>query len=253
MRACERRLHYLRRNKVGVGMLKSIFIFAAIFAAIVCQSKNSNAQTLDDTGLWFAAFGNGEVNKGSDASTPLLWWFDTHYRLRDDTDGFNQSIIRPGLGLKLAEDQALWAGYAWIVTSPILGDNVDEHRFWQQWTATPAVGDFRFLHRSRFEQRWVETGDDVGMRWRQMHRAQRILTNCPQWSLIGWNEVFFNFNDTDWGAQTGLDQNRAFIGVGFKRCAHSPVRTEVGYLNQFVNDQRGTDRMNHILSINFFF
>lgn len=234
-------------------MRKIGIVLALVCAVMISQSKNSHAQTLDDTGLWFAAFGNGELNSGSDGAAPLLWWLDTHYRMRDDSGGFNQSIIRPGMGLKVAEDQALWAGYAWILTSPVEGDDFDEHRFWQQWTAAPSVGDFRFLHRSRFEQRWVETGDDVGLRWRQLHRAQRILTNCPQWSLIAWDEVFFNLNDTDWGAQAGLDQNRAFLGVGFKRCANAPVRTEVGYLNQFTNDQGGEDGMNHILSINFFF
>lgn len=228
-------------------------LFVLVSLVIACHSKPTQAQTLDDTGLWFAAFGNGELNLGSDASSPLMWWLDTHYRMRDDTGGFNQSILRPGLGWKVAEDQALWAGYAWILTSPVQGEDFDEHRFWQQWTAAPSAGDFRFLHRSRFEQRWVETGDDVGLRWRQLHRAQRILSNCPQWSLIAWDEVFFNLNDTDWGAETGLDQNRAFLGFGYKRCADAPVRTEIGYLNQFVNDQGGEDGMNHILSINFFF
>ncbi|WP_068263825.1 DUF2490 domain-containing protein [Rubripirellula obstinata] len=222
--------------------------------SITLSATQASAQTLDDNGLWFAAFGNGTIESTSDRSTPLLWWFDAHYRLRDDSDGFNQSILRPGLGISLVQDQALWAGYAWIRTSPTSGSaDFDENRFWQQWTATPSAGDYRFLHRSRFEQRWVETGDDVGLRWRQLHRAQKIITNCPQWSLIAWDEVFFNLNDTDWGADAGLDQNRAFLGFGYKSCPHAPVRTEIGYLNQFINNQGGNDGMNHILSINFFF
>ena len=210
------------------------------------------AQTLDDTGLWLAALGNGQFESLDDDSR-LRWWFDTHYRLRDDSNGFNQSIIRPGLGCALTEEQTLWAGYSWILTSPVIGGDFDEHRFWQQWTATPSIGDWRFQHRSRIEQRWVETGDDVGLRWRQFARGQRILSHCPQWSLVMWDEVFFHLNDTDWGANTGLDQNRAFIGFGYKRCPHAPVRTEVGYLNQFTNRRGGSDEMNHILAINFFF
>lgn len=216
--------------------------------------QRASGQTLDDTGLWFAAFGNGEIEATEDWSTPLRWWFDGHYRMRDDSNGFNQSIVRPGLGLALNDDQVLWAGYAWIRTSPTSdADDFDEHRFWQQWTAAPSAGDFRFLHRSRFEQRWVETGDDVGLRWRQLARAQKILTQCPEWSLIAWDEIFFNLNDTDWNADAGLDQNRAFIGFGYKSCPKAPIRTEIGYLNQFINNQGGTDGMNHILSINFFF
>lgn len=223
------------------------------FLGLISVSRALHGQTLDDTGLWLAALGNGEIEATADSSTPLLWWFDSHYRMRDDSNGFNQSIVRPGLGIRTGEGQALWAGYGWIRTSPVLGDDFDEHRIWQQWTAAPSAGDFRFLHRSRFEQRLLETGDDVGLRWRQLHRMQRILSDCPQWSIIGWDEIFFNLNDTDYGAEAGLDQNRAFVGFGYKRCANAPVRTEIGYLNQFINKQGGTDSMNHILSINFFF
>ena len=198
----------------------------------------------------FAAFGNGKF-KSLNEDQPQRWWFDTHYRLRDDTGGFNQAIVRPGLGYAITDKQTVWAGYAYISTSPVLGNNVDEHRFWQQWTATPSCCDWKFLHRSRFEQRWLETGNDVGLRWRQLARGQRILTCCPEFSFVLWDEVFFNLNETDWGANSGLDQNRAFIGFGYKRHPDSKIRTEIGYLNQFVD--RDTDELNHILSINFFF
>jgi len=233
-------------------MVRTISFAFAIAAFMLAAADKVAGQTLDDTGQWFAAFGNGEF-ESLDSDSPLRWWFDAHYRLRDDSNGFNQSIIRPGLGYAFAEQQTLWAGYAWIRTSPVVGGDFDEHRFWQQWTAAPAVGDWSFLHRSRFEQRWVETGDDIGLRWRQLARAQRTLTDCPQWSFVLWDEAFFNLNDTDWGARTGLDQNRAFIGLGYKTCPDARVRTEVGYLNQLVNRQGGLDEMNHILSINFFF
>ncbi|TWT65146.1 DUF2490 domain-containing protein [Allorhodopirellula solitaria] len=234
-------------------MRKVGLLLLAFGIASVCYAERSNAQTLDDTGLWFAAFGSGDLKTKSDQSTPLLWWFDAHYRLRDDSGGFNQSIVRPGMGLSLNDEQALWAGYAWIRTSPIERSDFHEHRFWQQWTAAPSFGDFRLLHRSRFEQRWVEEGDDVGLRWRQLHRVQRVLSDTPQWSLIAWDEVFFNLNNPDWGARAGLDQNRAFFGFGYQRCSHARGRTEIGYLNQFINNQGGTDGMNHILSINYYF
>jgi len=219
---------------------------------VVGFGNSIKAQTADDTGLWLAALGNGEFKSLGDESR-LRWWFDAHYRLLDDTNGFNQSIVRPGLGYKLTENQTVWAGYGWINTSPIVGDDFDEHRIWQQWTATPSAGWWKFLHRSRFEQRLVETGDDVGLRWRQLVRGQRILSQCPEWSLVLWDEAFFNLNDTDWGAQSGFDQNRAFIGFGYKRCSKSKVRTEIGYLNQFIDRETGPDGLNHILSVNFFF
>jgi hypothetical protein len=223
-----------------------------IFLLCISAAASAKAQTVDDAGLWFAALGSGRFKNQSTESS-LRWWFDNHYRLRDDTDGFNQSIVRPGLGYALDDVNTLWAGYAWIRTAPILGNEFDEHRFWQQWTATPSAGNWKFLHRSRYEQRWVETGDDVGLRWRQLARGQRILTSCPQWSFVLWDELFFNLNDTDWGARGGLDQNRAFVGFGHKRHPEQRTRTEIGYLHQFINRQGGQDGSNHILSVNLFY
>ena len=239
----------MKRRTIGCGALLAAACLAAPAAA---------QDPLDDAGLWFAVFGNGPAeifSGGADgAGSPWLYWFDAHYRLRDDSDGFNQSIVRPGLGYRLTDEQVAWAGYAWIRTRPTgAGPEFDEHRFWQQWTATPSAGDWRFLHRSRFEQRWFEDADDVALRWRQLARAQRILTTSPQWSAVVWDEVFFNLNDTDRGIEAGLDQNRVFIGVGFKHEPDAPGRWEAGYLNQFLNRQGGADGLNHILSLNYFF
>lgn len=219
---------------------------------VLLSPAGLSAQTLDDTGLWFAAFGNGELGPRGEGPSPLRWWFDAHYRMRDDADGFHQSILRPGIGVEVAEDQVLWVGYAWIRNAPVFGSEFDEHRIWQQWTSADTWGQCQVLHRSRFEQRWFETSGDMGLRWRELYRAQRVLSSSPEWSLIGWDEVFFHLNDTDGGIRSGFDQNRAFLGVGYRRSPDAPVRTEVGYLNQLVNT-RGRDEMNHILSVNFFF
>ena len=233
-------------------MLTQSRYFTILFLLALSLPRLSYSQTIDDTGLWMATFGNGKF-KSLEESSPFRWWFDNHLRFADDNGGFNQSIIRPGLGYALSDGHALWTGYAWIRTSPIVGEDFDEHRNWQQWTLNQSFSNLSVLHRSRFEQRWVETGEDIGLRWRQMLRGQLTLTNVPQWSLIAWDEAFFHLNDTDWGTETGFDQNRAFLGVGYKRCAHAKVRTEIGYLNQFVNRQGASDRMTHILSINWFY
>lgn len=222
----------------------------AVIAVSILPTAAS-AQTVDDTSLWFAAFGNRPIRDRADNDTPVRWWFDAHYRLFDDTDGFGQSIVRPGLGYDITDHQTLWAGYAWIRTSPSSGDTFDENRIWQQWTYAPTAGDFRFLHRSRFEQRYFDNADDVALRWRQLARVQRVFDGSP-YSLVAWDEIFFNLNDAN-AIRAGLDQNRAFLGFGLQDVPLSPVRTEIGYLNQFINRQGSIDGMNHILSVNFFF
>jgi hypothetical protein len=211
----------------------------------------ARAQTVDDSGLWFALFTQGDLGKDA-CCRDVKWWFDGHLRFLDDADGFNQSIVRPGVGVTLENDVTLWAGYAWIHTAPLAGVEFAEHRIWQQTTWSHDVEQVTVALRSRLEQRFVETGDDAGLRYRHLVRAQHQLASVPRLTLVAWDEVFIHLNDTDWGADAGFDQNRLFVGFGWKQHPNCRLRTEIGYLNQAINTRTGPDRVNHILSINFF-
>lgn len=210
----------------------------------------ARSDTVDDFGQWTAFFTQGDL--GAD-SGPIKYWFDGHLRLLEDTDGFNQSIVRPGVGWKLTDDLTAWAGYGWIHTAPISGAEFEEHRIWQQLTWSHKHEDWTLALRPRLEQRFLETGDDVGLRFRQLVRLQHDLPSLPHLSFVTWDEVFFHLGDTDWGADTGFDQNRAFVGLGWKSHPDARLRTEIGYLNQMIQLPNGDDRVHHILSINFFF
>ena len=69
---------------------------------------------------------------------------------------------------------------------------------------------------------------------------------------MAWDEVFIHLNDTNWGADGGFDQNRLFLGFGWKRDLTSRCRVEAGYLNQHVNRSGRTDVANHLVAINFY-
>jgi hypothetical protein len=221
-------------------------------AGLLWPSNSASAQSVDDAGLWTAWFGQGELQPSGCPGDNLRWWFDGQLRFLDDAEGLNQSLVRPGLGWSISERSTLWAGYAWIHTEPIAGTGFDEHRTWQQWTWSREIDLLKLSHRSRLEQRFVETGDDTGLRFRQLVRAERRLAAFPNVSLVGWDEIFYHLNDTDWGAEAGFDQNRAFAGVGFNMDPDCRWRTEIGYLNQVIEIPTGPDRVNHILSVNFF-
>ena len=230
-----------------------------VFAVMLLSPVMAAGQTVDDGGAWFSFFAQGDLYEAESPdevedplSGRLKWWFDGHLRFLDDTGGFHQSIVRPGLGVAVTENTALWAGYAWIETTPVTRETFTEHRIWQQATWSDEFGATGFALRSRLEQRFPETGSDVGLRFRQLVRAQQALPQSPRFTLIAWDEAFFHLNDTDWGAETGFDQNRAFAGFGWKQDPDSPWRTEIGYLNQYVDTASGSDRQNHILSVNFY-
>ena len=231
-------------------LAKVIPIVASLVLAVVTGTNPAYSQVVDDTGAWFALFSNGDIE--SDQSNRLRWWFDGHVRTFDDTNGFGQSIMRPGIGYRLSDSATVWAGYGWINTSPAGPANFDEHRIWQQLTWSEDLDGTSLGFRSRLEQRLLETGSDTGWRFRQLVSARRPLAGSPNLSFVAWDEIFVHLNDTDWGAQGGFDQNRLFLGLGFKQDPNSPVRVEVGYLNQFIDRLATHNLCNHLISVNLF-
>jgi Protein of unknown function (DUF2490) len=222
-------------------------LWANLNAFVPCR-----AETVNDSGQWFALFANGDLQHDA-LGDDWKWWFDGQVRFFDDTDGFGQSLVRPGIGYNVTDNATLWAGYAWIRTSPEAAEDFDEHRAWQQLTWSEQLHATKFDLRSRLEERFVETGADTGWRFRQLAAARRPLPGDSRFTFVLWDEVFFHLNDTDWGADAGFDQNRAFVGLGWKPDSDSTWRVEVGYLHQFIDRPTNDDLSNHLLSVNFFY
>lgn len=211
-----------------------------------------NAQSIHDFGSWFSVNTQGKFNSCSEDSK-LRWWFDGHLRYLDDSDGFNQSIFRPGIGYQVNSNTNVWMGYAWINELPANGNPVfDENRIWQQLLWSKKLDLRTVWSRSRLEQRFVETGSDTGWRLRQFLKIDRPFHEGSTLSFVAWDEFFLDLNETDWGQQGSFSQNRVFVGLGKKFDGpHSP-KIEIGYLNQFLRRKSADDRFNHIVSANWF-
>ena len=59
-------------------------------------------------------------------------------------------------------------------------------------------------------------GNDTGGRFRQFFKFNWPFAFHPAASLVSWDEVFVHLNSTDWGARQGFDQNRGFVGIGYR-------------------------------------
>ena len=229
-----------------------ILLLVSFLCMTFLLCNRANAQAVHDFGAWFSINTQGKL-KAHDPESRLRWWFDGHLRYLDDSDGFNQSIFRPGIGYQLTPNTNVWVGYAWINELPASGNPVfDENRIWQQVLWSKKVGQRKLFSRSRLEQRFVETGSDTGWRFRQFVKADRPLYEGSPVSLVAWDEVFIDLNETDFGQQGSFSQNRAFLGLGRKFSGPSSPKLEVGYLNQFLRQRSAGDRFNHILSVNWF-
>jgi len=211
-----------------------------------CFTAPAWADVENDTATWLAVTSIGKL----EALHPKArWWLEGQLRTNEDTSRLFQGILRGALGYATGERGVLWAGYAWVPTNPVGPSNTTyEHRPWQQYTwSTPLpFASATMAVRSRLEERTKEGFTDVGIRFRQMLKFTRPLTEDGHWYLSAWDEFFLAANDTDWGAHAGFDQNRGFLGAGFKPAPQAAL--EVGYLNQYIARERRPDQIEHILS-----
>lgn len=221
----------------------NLHLFVLLIALVACVCVNAK----DDWHTWGAVVATGTIGE---QDSNVRYWVEGQGRFNDDSSRFNQGIVRGALGYEIAPRTTLWAGYAFIPNDPPnRRDDIVEHRAWQQltWSAATPLFGFKIASRTRLEQRTIEHADDTGWRFRELVKFTRPLASNEQfyWSL--WDELFVNFNDTDWGANDGIDQNRVFGGVGYKLTPYA--KTEVGYMHQFVRRAGQSDRHNHILSV----
>lgn len=218
-------------------MYKSWFIVSLL----ALFSHLANAETEEDGRFWL------NINaKGSLPIEGLGWYAELQPRWREEGKDFDQLLIHSALFYKPSAKSSVWLGYA-NVNSHLTGkSNINEDRLWQQFAYNfDPIADIAITSRTRFEQRWLSNGDDVGYRLRQVLRLSKPIVSVPNLSWVVSNEYFINTNDTDWGARSGFDQNRLFLGGAYKM--KPTAKLYIGYLNQYVN-RTNIDRLNHVLS-----
>ena len=214
-----------------------------LLTAIMGATAPAWAAPANDGQVWTAVLGSAKL---SNRTTGASLWMDLHFR----RSGANLThIARPGIGWRWTPQLSTWVGYAWIPVDHDAGGTTHEHRAWQQLILKHSVGTLSLQARTRFEQRIRQDGDDVGFRARQFVRSGWQPTPDSRMGLVAWDELFVGMNDTDWGARSGFDQNRLFVG-GFVKIEELG-RLELGYLSLYVR-RPGQDLVGHVLATNLF-
>lgn len=207
-------------------------------------ARDAHAQTKQDFAIWAALFFTAQVYTDSPSPT---FWLDTHARRGDvGTD----TILRPGVGFAFAPWGSLWLGYAWIPSwIDATGKRTDEQRIWEQLILDySSSSGLYFQSRSRFEQRYLKGASGTAHRFRELIRLNYRPRKAVPVGIAFWDEVFVGIQGATWAKQ-GFDQNRAFLGLAIY-AFEKLFRVEVGYLNVYLSRQQ--NRLDHVLSINFF-
>ena len=188
------------------------------------------------------------------------WGYLTDLQLRssDDLEAAQNLILRPGVTYFLDNRNNVTLGYALIATLNNPGDNLIEHRIWQQYVHTQRWSQAAITHRFRLEQRFVEpqNGGDRLFSQRLRYFVRSVIplqSDQPSFDegpfVAFQNELFFNIqHDENVNGQL-FDQNRLMLAGGYRLSKRYDL--ELAYINQFVNG-RAADTMNHILQLGLY-
>ncbi|KTD24193.1 hypothetical protein Lmac_3066 [Legionella maceachernii] len=184
----------------------------------------------------------------------LRCWLEGQERIGDDSKRLTQTLLRPGLGYAVTPSLSLWLGYAWIHTNrPLTSSPFNENRIWQQLLWIKTTPHFTFTSRTRMEQRFFQNdpnNNKVAYRARQLMKIAIPLKYNSRLSAVGSDEVFWHKNNYIGRNGRGFDQNRLFVGLGYK--INSNATTEIGYMNQYIRRYGVPNFLSNIVSINFF-
>lgn len=224
-------------------------IYFIVWLLISFFSINTYSTPITDLQAWPNLTIIGPVELKPIQSQRFKYWLEAQERIGEDITQHSQSLARTGLGYSLAPDFSFWLGYAFIDTSrPYVANSLAENRIWQQLLWALKRKTFTQLCRTRFEERMFNNNTPAGYRLRQLIKLSIPLNTLSNWSVITSDELFLYTRSINHVTYRGFDQNRFFIGVGYKLT--KPTTLELGYLNQYIGRKGLNDFIGNIISLN---
>ena len=196
----------------------AVFIIGILFVAGARAQETGE----DNVGSWLMYFGTNQIADKWSIHTEL------QYRTYEVLSNFNQLLPRIGVNYHISDKAVVTLGYAYIPTDPTFEEpdgeeNITENRIFQQFVLKNNVGKFKFSHRYRLEQRFIDnpiTGNDTQHRARYLLRVTYPLNET--WFLTAYDELFINLQEPLFG------QNRLYGAVGYN--VNKNIALQFGYL-----------------------
>ncbi len=155
---------------------------------------------------------------------------DALFRWKDLNGRKFQTGVRGSISYHFKQPVMFSAGYVYFIHFPIektsITVNRREQRPWQQLMITNKFGRVQFLHRYRFEQRFIEKASGnvltggYGFHFRARYQLnvqypinKKEITGGTLFAF-GFNEIFVNFGKEI--VYNYFDQNRVALGLGYQ-------------------------------------
>jgi len=239
----------------------SLIFFVCVFCNVQAQTDSSLHRYDDNLHAWLMYFGEFRLSEKVGIHAEVQW------RRSGPVVNPQQLLIRTGVNYHLYPSVMLTAGYCFVHTSPYgnfpAASGYPENRLWQQVQAKARFGMLEWTGRLRTEQRFsklpvldVVSGEFVPgeavytNRFRLMNRLSIPFTGKEitdrTFYLCVYDEIFINSGRSI--AANFLDQNRAFVAIGYR--FPKIGRLELGFMEQTVFKPDGIRiERNHTLQI----
>jgi len=216
----------------------------AFFACALLLAPTVSRATDNDFQLWPVARIQHAINEDWSLS------FMARGRFDEDASNSRDYLLRPYLSWTIVDNVpfidslTVMAGYDYLHSF----DGRDEHRAWQSAHHAVEHKRLRFVHRVRFDERFVEGVDPTIFRFRyRLSTSHRF--GDSKWYGIASEEVFVNLNDDDEGPVDGFEQSRLRLGVG--RHLFGRLRVEGGYEFQYAKRRTSPNEFRHVAFLEF--
>jgi len=241
-----------------VRLASQVFFLFLTLSIATAQAQPAGRAVVNQSIQWFAATANIKLSK------TLTAIVEGQYRYAGSLDPM-QYQSRTALEVRLNSHFSIVpVGYVWTENflygkQPMTFKN-NEHRLWEQVTYKHGFGRFKFDHRLRLEQRFIQVHSrtaegsvvNEGFSNRQNRLRYRFAVKVPLGGkkdidtqtlyAAAYDEAFYS-----WGKTVTFDepdQNRLFGGLGYQVC--KPLSIQAGFLYQMLIKANGAQQENNV-------
>ena len=246
------------QNTKIVKLALAILNAASMEATFAGGPSGPKENLLQDSGSWEQVYVEGSLGVVDPSLAKARIWLEAQSRTDNNFTNEYQGLARVGLGYSVTDRATIWGGYTYLPTDNITAATPHAKFKGQQ----DAFSAFRYViptsfgtlsFRTMFEANFLPyNNNEVKYRPRQMVKFMHPMKFEPRLSVIGWDEFFLRANTTTTGGQSGFDQNRAFVGLGWT--FNKNFRAEGGYMNQYLEgyNYNATAVMHHLVMASLF-
>lgn len=213
--------------------------------------SQSEKPVVSGNDVWFLQLSRYHLNEQWIISNEL------HLRRHEWLKEQEQIVIRPAINFSPVQGITFTTGYSFLLTWPYgpfsaVPVNIPEHNIWQEVTLQNIFWDrLNFLHRFRFEERWVgapdqNNGDWVIDEFAYANRFRYRLTsrfdilrfdkNQALYASL-FDEIWIHLNNQL--KPKSFDKNWMYMGLGYR--LNENVQFELAFLDQWVSRQNFTE------------